>query len=91
MIEIVKVVGVEPLEGFRLRVRFSDGLSGVHDFREIVAESGPMVVPLRDEAFFKRVFIELGVLTWPNGYDLDAINLHREMKAAGEIAAAAAE
>ena len=89
MIEIVHVTDVEALGDYRLRVRFSDGSIGVHDFTEIVSERGPMVEPLRDKEFFKRVFISLGVLTWPNGYDLDAIRLHSEIKAAGELTVAA--
>jgi hypothetical protein len=89
MIEIINVTGVEVLGDYRLRVWFSDGSIGVHDFTEIVSERGPMVEPLRDKAFFQRVFISLGVLTWPNGYDLDAIQLHSEIKAAGELTAAA--
>jgi Protein of unknown function (DUF2442) len=89
MIEIINVTDVEVLGGYRLRVRFSDGSIGVHDFTEIVSERGPMVEPLRDKEFFKRVFISLGVLTWPNGYDLDAIRLHSEIKAAGELTVAA--
>ncbi len=42
-----------------------------------------MVEPLRDSKFFARVFVELGTLTWPNGYDLDSIALHDEMQQAG--------
>jgi hypothetical protein len=42
-----------------------------------------MVEPLRDPAFFARVFIDDGILTWPNGFDLDSIALHDEMKTAG--------
>jgi hypothetical protein len=48
-------------------------------------ESGPMLEPLKDEAYFQRVFVEDGVLTWPNGYDWDPIALHDEMKDAGEL------
>ena len=91
MIRIVKVTGVEPIGDFRLRVSFSDGASGVHDFSEIVSEAGPMVEPLRDRDFFQRVFISMGVLAWPNGYDLDAINLYDDMKRAGAFDAIAAE
>ncbi len=90
MIEIIHVTGVEAIGGHRLRLRFSDGSRGVHDFGRIVAESGPMIEPLRDVTFFERVFISLGVLTWPNGFDLDAIRLHDEMNAAGELTKAAA-
>jgi hypothetical protein len=31
------------------------------------------------------VFIELGALTWPNGFALDPIALHDRMAAAGEL------
>ena len=42
-----------------------------------------MVEPLADKATFARVFLELGVLTWPNGLDVDSIALHDEMRGAG--------
>ena len=85
MIEIVKVADVEPLGAHRLRVRFSDGSFGEHDFAAVVAPSGPMLGPLIDPGYFSRVFIEMGVLSWPNGFDLDSIQLQREMDAAGEL------
>ena len=85
MIEIVKIVKVDKLGGFRLRLHFSDGSVGERDFSDIVAEGGPMVEPLRDPAFFARVFLEYGTLAWPNGFDLDSIALHQEMKAAGQL------
>jgi hypothetical protein len=90
MIEIVKIVKLEKLGGFRLRLHFSDGTAGERDFSDIVAEGGEMVEPLRDPAFFARVFLEYGTLAWPNGFDLDAIALHQEMKAAGQLRIAAA-
>ena len=46
-------------------------------------KTGPMAEPLKDAAYFQRVFIEDGALTWPNGYDWDPIALHDEMKQAG--------
>ena len=52
---------------------------------------GAMVEPLRDVQFFRRVVISMGVLVWPNGYDLDAINLYDEMKRCGALDAIAAE
>ncbi len=44
-----------------------------------------MLVPLRDEAYFARVFLEFGALTWPNGFDIAPEWLRREMAAAGEL------
>lgn len=88
---MVKVVAVKPLGGHRLHVAFSDGRSGEHDFSDLFDEPGPMVEPLRDPGFFARVFIEMGVLAWPNGFDMDAIKLHMDMAAAGELNRDAAE
>ena len=85
MIEIVKVVSVTPLGDHRLRLRFSDGSFGEHDFAAMVGEGGAMVGPLGEPEYFSRVFIEMGVLAWPNGFDIDAIGLQREMEAAGEL------
>ena len=62
---LTKVIRLERLDGFRLRIRFSDGSEGVHDFSGMVNEPGPMPEPLRDEAYFGRVFLELRAPTWP--------------------------
>lgn len=88
---LTKVTHLEKLGGFRLRVRFSDGSEGEHDFTAMTHEPGSMLEPLRDEAYFARVFLELGALTWPNGFDISPEWLRREMAAAGELARVAAE
>ena len=88
---MIDVVSVKTLGGFRLRVGFSDGAAGIHDFSSTVARDGEMVRPLKDPAFFARMFVELGALTWPNGFDLDPIVLHERMAAAGELTRVAAE
>jgi len=83
MIEIVKVVETKALDSKRLWLRFSNGSQGVRDLSDVLAEGGEMVEPLRDQAFFNRVFVSCGVPSWPNGFDLDAINLYRELSDAG--------
>jgi hypothetical protein len=83
--EFVDVVGAEPRGGYRLMVHFSNGEEGERDFAELIAEGGPMVEPLRDPAYFARVFVDDGILTWPNGFDLDSIALHDEMKKTGQL------
>jgi hypothetical protein len=88
---LTKIVRLEKLGGFRLRLRFSDGTEGVRNFSALVQQTGSMLVPLRDEAYFNRVFLEYGALTWPNGFDLDSIALHDRMAAAGELSQVAAE
>jgi hypothetical protein len=90
MIEIVKVVSIKRLGGYRLRLRFSDGTQGERDFSDLVAEGGEMVEPLANPEFFAQVFLELGTLAWPNGFDLDSIALHGQMKRAGLLQKSAA-
>jgi hypothetical protein len=88
---LTKVMHLEKLGDFRLRVRFTDGSEGVHDFSSMVAEAGPMIEPLRAQDFFDRVFLEFGAPTWPNGFDIAPEWLRREMEAAGELSRVAAE
>ena len=80
---LIKVREIEVLPPYRLRLAFSDGTRGVYDCTLIVARSGPMVLPLRDETYFARVFLEFGAPTWPNGYDMAPWALHKELADAG--------
>ena len=83
MIELVKLVEVRALEHPKLWLRFSDGREGVRDMSDLLAEGGAMLEPLRDPAMFARVFVQFGVPSWPNGFDLDAVALHDEMARLG--------
>ncbi len=80
---MIDVIGVRVVGPHRLEIAFSDGTGGIRDFAGIGERSGAMIEPLKDSAYFARVFIEDGALTWPNGYDWDPIALHDEMKTAG--------
>jgi len=88
---MVDVLRLRPLEGHRLWLRFTDGSEGVRDMSDVVARGGSMVEPLKSQAFFERVFVEMGAPTWPNGFDLDPINLYMELRATGALSHAAAE
>ena len=87
---LLKATDINWLGGHRLRVKFSDGSVGEHDFSALVAERGPMVEPLRDPDYFARVFLDYGAPTWPNGFDMAPEWLRREMEAAGELSRDAA-
>jgi hypothetical protein len=80
---MIDVIGVRSLGAHNLEIEFSDGTIGVRDFTVVKDKTGPMAEPLKDPAYFARVFIEDGALTWPNGYDWDPIALHDEMKSEG--------
>ncbi len=76
---MIKIKIVRPLEGYKLKLEFSDGTVGTYDLSGHVARTGPMVQPLKDPEFFGRVFLEDGAPTWPNGYDLAPWALHKEL------------
>jgi hypothetical protein len=66
------IVEVHPLENYRLRLRFEDGVEGVIDVAQLVSFSG-VFAPLRDRKEFVAVRVnpELGTIYWPSGADLD--------------------
>jgi hypothetical protein len=80
-----KVVEISAIHPYRLKVRFSDGASGVHDYSALVNETGPMIEPLRDPNYFARVFLDYGAPTWPNSFDMCPDWLRMEMERAGEL------
>lgn len=88
---MVDVLRLRVLDGYRLWLRFTDGSEGVRDLSALVSGSGEMVQPLKDPVYFARVFVEMGAPTWPNGFDLDPINLYMHMRDAGELSKVAAE
>ena len=45
----------------RSRLRFSDDSHGVFDFTPFLEAGTSMTEPLRDPAFFRRFFLEMGV------------------------------
>jgi hypothetical protein len=83
---LTKETHLEKLGGLRLRVQFNDGSEDVHDFTAMINEPGSMLEPLRDEAYFARVFLEFGAPSWPNGFDIAPEWLHREISVAGKLA-----
>lgn len=82
---MVDVLRVRALDGRRLSLRFSDGREGEYDCGPLFAKDGEMVQPLKDPAYFARVFLEVGAPTWPNGFDLDPIALYLQLRDAGAL------
>ncbi len=71
-----EVMSLRVTDEHRLSVRFRDGLIAELDLGDWVAKQhGPMATPLQEPAFFAQVWLDHGVLTWPNGYDLDPLTV----------------
>jgi Protein of unknown function (DUF2442) len=75
-----RIRAVTALPDYRLALSFQDGRSGIVDCSAIKTSIRPGIyAPLTDPDFFAQVRVELGVLTWPNGADLDPGWLHDEL------------
>jgi hypothetical protein len=74
---IPKVIEAKPLEGYKLWLRFQDGLSGTVDLSGELW--GPMFEPLKDPGVFAQVSVhpDLDTVTWPNGADFAPEYLYR--------------
>lgn len=82
---MIKLTAIEPREGTKLLLRFSDGSWGVFDFAPFIDANTEVTAPLRDSGFFSRHFIEAGALAWPNGFDLSARSLYRRLEESGDL------
>jgi hypothetical protein len=71
------IVEVRVLEGYRLHLRFEDGVEGDVDLQQFVTFDG-VFAPLKDRAYFAQVRVEpeYGTIVWPNGADLDPLVLY---------------
>lgn len=82
-----RVVAVEALPGFRLRVRFEDGLEGEAELSALIhsPQAGVFSV-LADAARFATVRVTLGAVSWPDGLDLAPDAMHRAISEQGVFA-----
>jgi len=73
---IYKVVSIENIAEYTLRIGFDDGTSQTIDFRPILA--GEIYGPLRDLDLFRQAKIdpEVHTVVWPNSADFDPATLH---------------
>lgn len=77
---ISKVVDVDVLPPYGLRLAFDDGLVREVDLADDLW--GSMFEPLKDAEYFARVVVDHGTVVWPNGLDLDPLVLHGDFEPA---------
>lgn len=79
------VTEVTCLPGYRLFVRFEDGLAGTVDMAGLIASTEAGVFAnLRDPAVFEQARLEYGAVTWPGELDLAPDAMHEEIRQNGE-------
>ncbi len=76
--EIVKVVSVEPLEDYKLRVKLSNGRKGIFDVSKFVGSG--VFRELKDPKYFRSVYVNYGTVVWPNEQDIDPDLIEMELQ-----------
>jgi hypothetical protein len=69
--EFIKIIAVDILDRYSLRVHFDNGTVKEIDLEPVLY--GELYEPLRDPDFFRQVMVddEVGTIVWPNGADFD--------------------
>ena len=62
---LLNVLSARPLDGHKLRIKFSDGVLSVVDMTPLL--DSPAFAPLKDKAVFDQVYVEYGVPMWCEG------------------------
>jgi hypothetical protein len=68
--ELRTITHIEAAKNFQLICTFDNGVTKTFDLRPLLKKGGSMIKQLESPAFFKKVFLEMGTPTWPNGFDL---------------------
>ena len=80
MNDLVRIRAVTPLEGFVVRLEFTDGSTRDVDLNKYLR--GPIFELLRsDPTRFREVTVEpgAGTISWPNGADIDPDVLYHDL------------
>lgn len=76
-----KLVEARPLDGYRVWLRFADGVEGEIDLQDELW--GEVFEPLKDHARFRELQVhpDLKTLVWPNGADFAPEFLYEKLHA----------
>lgn len=75
---MIRVVNVEPIENYQLKVRLSDGRQGLFDVKPYL-DLG-VFQELKDLSYFRSVKTAFGGVAWPNEQDLSPETIECEMR-----------
>lgn len=80
---MIKIIQAHYLQQRVLRLYFSDKSYGDYDLQPLLDRQTELTLPLNDETYFRRYYLELGALAWPNGLELSPTNIHRKLAEQG--------
>ena len=78
---MIRIIEATPLEGYRLKVRFNDGVEGIYAVEP--QRRGGVFLKLQELAVFNAVRVnpDFGCVEWPGDVDLCPTSMHEEMVA----------
>jgi hypothetical protein len=77
---MIKIIRAEHIRQKILRLTFSDNSWGDYDLQPLLDRQTELTLPLNDEAYFQRFFLELGALCWRNGLELSPGSIHKKLE-----------
>ncbi len=73
------VIDARILGDYKVELFFDDGKAGVVDLSNYPKKGG-VFAPLSEPAYFKKLFIDLNTLCWPNGADIAPERLYEQLE-----------
>jgi hypothetical protein len=72
------------LPGWKLSVKFNDGLVGLVDISDLIYSNDPGIFSaLRDPSYFALAYLDYGSVAWPNGADLAPETMYKAIRDSG--------
>ena len=69
------VINASYVKDYLIKVKFDDGTEKVVDFTDYIGRGG-IFSELKEKEYFKRFFIDLNTVCWPNGADVTPERLY---------------
>jgi hypothetical protein len=70
------IIKVEPLDDFFISIVFDDGMVKMVDIKPFISDG--ISLELNNPDFFRKVYLDNGSVTWPNGYDFCSVFLRED-------------
>ena len=79
--KLKKLISIDA-ENYKIKVQFTDGLTGELDLGDIFNKPKNLVAEIVKGQMFNKCYIESGALAWPNGFELcpDALRMKLKLK-----------
>lgn len=75
-----KVIHVESMEKYRIRVEFDDGVEGIYNLSHLAGKG--IFIRWEEDNSFDNVFVdkESGAITWPEIGDIDTLQVYCKIR-----------